>query len=592
MLGGREAQAAVTVEPAPLTFQLLSQNDKPYPLPSAGGAVMVSRFPTDLALPVLLDFTSTTFAGRRACADPFQIDQAGIGCNDPTSPPGQPPPNDQTADLYTLRHELTGLNPGANVEFKMTVLRPLAGGPPSVIQSETYAAVGDGAGAYRGDRSVRFVSNTRPESAPSSARYDDAIGSDMPDQTPVVRLGDIVRFEALVEGVVARTLDYTVGRPASETGPLAERRVTLNWRTSRHLDRAAATDEIADRASEDWAQAAISVVNKPAGQRDALWGNFDALLSNVIELYLEDRGAILDVQGTFTLPVQRTSGSCSRDPSVTYSAGSTLHQLRDDLIAEIQSTCGLRVAWTPNAAVGGASNSSGTFVDPADATGFYLTIGAAHEVSLSEDGVIQGEVVATRRVINTRRPLSLPALGAVAAALRDDDPATVDVIALPKSVLRGDADDRGSSVLGFGFDDSRTDYPLYNVLFVGELNEADIGAGFRVVSAVDAYDDFPFVVGHELGHVLAGGGHPNQGGGTFGVVSGHPLVLRHIMATTGSGFDIGSPEVEFVGGPKRMNESFITFARRSTAAQLRGSDPSERQLADAPTERRSAFANQ
>ena len=225
----------------------------------------------------------------------------------------------------------------------------------------------------------------------------------------------------------------------------------------------------------------------------------------------------------------------------------------------------------------------------ADAEAFYVTIGAAHEVAINGWSYSAGRVRARSVVVNTSQALSLAGLGAAAAALQDDDPTTVDVIALPKSVLRGGSLPQ-TATLGMGFDDSRAGSPLYNVLFVGELNEEDvIPGGFRVFSAVDAYDDFPFVVGHELGHVLAGDGHPNEGAGAFGLVSGHPLVLRHLMATTGGGFGLGSPEADFVGGPKRMNESFVGLARSSPAAQLRDAPSAEARLASPAVVRDTPF---
>ena len=589
-VGGREVEAAVVVEPASPAFQLLSQNDEPYPLPAAGGAIMVSRFPTDLTLPEVSAFESV-FKDRPACPDPFQLFATDLGCFD-SQAPSTPPPVDRTTDRFTVRPELSGLGAGADVSFRMTISRPAASGLSVEVQSETYGAVEGGAGDYRGDRLIRFVSNARPERAPSSARYDDAVGSVAPDQTPVVRLGDAVRFEALVRGAVVETLDYAVGRPASESGPLAVRRVTLNWRISRDLERGVVPDVIASRASEDWAQAAIAVVNKPPGQRDALWGDYAAKLFNVI--HIETRGGRSTRRGgSISIPVVLDGGSCARTPTVSYDQGATPEDLRNLAVLEVQAACGVRVFATPDeAAGGGASNSSGRFVDDADADGFYITVGAAHRVSIDKNwNQRSGLVTASSVTINTNGALSLPAMAATAAALRDEDPATVDVIALPDRTLLGDHNDLRSAVLGFGFDDSRANSPLINVLLIGELNERDVGTGFRVVSAVDDLDDFPFVVGHELGHVLAGAGHPNQGIGEFGVEAGHPLVLRHIMATTGDGLDLGAPEAEFVGGPKRMNETFVGRARGSSAAQLRGSGPTERQSASAAARRR-ASSNQ
>lgn len=452
---------------------------------------------------------------------------------------------------------MVGLPDTAIVAFRLEVSRfdPLTQ-TSAVVFEETYPSVagtGVDAGVFRGNRPIRLVSNARPSmgSVPTGAKYDDEIGSRSPDQTPLVQLEDVVRVEAIVADTVAAVITYPVGRPASESGSYAVRTVELNWRWTDRVSGRVAPEVIAARASEDWAQAAIHIMNKPAPERGLEdWGSFDPeKVRNVLEVRFR-RGQEARRNSTFAPRIAVDGNFCT--PSVAYSAGTTLLELKDDLIAAVQATCGVSAAWSPNEAARDGERT-GTFIEPDEAGKVLITIGSAHRVELS-DRYEQSEVRASQVNISNRGEVKLQHLAALAASVRDDDPLTVDVVALHEGAL-GRGEGSGEQTMGAGYDDSRVAYSFTNVLFTAERSGR---------SAVDADDDYPLVVGHELGHVLYGGGHPNQNEGVIGTPNGHPAQSEHLMySASGVQAEIvsGGGGLGSAGSHKRLSQAYVDFAR-------------------------------
>lgn len=165
-------------------------------------------------------------------------------------------------DPDTFRPEVTGLVLGQTVEFKVEVL-PWDGRAvddiPEFESVRADAADADGTWRYRSVRELRLVSNGRPtQGAPGPSKYDDDpfLIADRDRQTILVALEDRVRVTTMINEAPGPVQEWQVGASAGNPDSNAVRRAQLSWTVAVGND-SAVPDVIADRLSEDWAQAGI-----------------------------------------------------------------------------------------------------------------------------------------------------------------------------------------------------------------------------------------------------------------------------------------------------------------------------------------------
>ncbi len=364
---------------------------------------------------------------------------------------------------------------------------------------------------YRADRPVRFVATA----------IDDAVGTSNPDQTLRVRLGDRVSFQTLVAGVPTGNLtEYRISLPpASGTenildDQLTERHTVLNWRWhSGAQDVAPALT--ADRASETWAQAAVRFENRlPDSGADASWGAFDVdSVKNVVFIrYRLSRGRPTNIapsDGEFRVGV--TVGGNRREARVQFLRGDQLLNTVERVVREVERIFpSLPVRWFQDAGDLPLQEASAEFIPSEQATRFYIVIGRSEAESVDERST-SPEAEARREQFRAGQVFKLHHLAGIAAARGDGDLSTIDILVIPDRGLG--LGGTGNQVLGKGIGDYANETLCVQRSATGGCTTLN-----PLINTVSVYDDhvdtnpdYPTIVPHELGHVLAGGGHPGGG---------------------------------------------------------------------------------
>ena len=176
------------------------------------------------------------FTGNDAC---MMVSKAVTNANLPDTATFNGPAG-ASPDPDTFRLQITGLPAGQPLQLRLETLR---GGTQQT--DHTFATVEGavpGGPAYRSNEHVRLVSNA----------VDDAHRA---HQTVLVRLEDIVRATALLNGTEIARIDLPVGRPPAEAGPKAIRTCDIHFVTFDGTD--SDPDFTIERMNEDWAQLAI-----------------------------------------------------------------------------------------------------------------------------------------------------------------------------------------------------------------------------------------------------------------------------------------------------------------------------------------------
>ena len=502
---GKAATVDIVVLPSLAVVGLLSADDRAY----TRSDLNVSRFaPADGGLRSSVPFVSPD-AGKTAAYDPF------------TSPGGAPVAD--PVDLYTVRPELRPAASGGTVTFEIEVVRPWGSNLTS-----TFAGVEGVDGTttvYRADRPFRLVATDR----------DDAEGTSSPDQTLLVRLGDMVYVQATFDGSpIGARAEYTVGLPPGTTpttpDALPKLSATLNWIWDADFSGAVAPALTAERASETWAQGSVAFANRlPDNATDADWGAYDdrAIRNTLFVRFPLTRLPISPIpigstnkapdDGSFV--VSGTIGGVVQTASVAFSEGERLLDVVRRLATEVESVFGVPVEWFPV----GKGENTGEFFQPRLATRFYLVVGGARDAEVVLNADNESADGLARREPLYNRALSLEHTAAIVAARGDGDLSTIEVVVVPPGTLvangvnargRGVTDDptdadllaRCSEIITLGPDEYDCAYynPIVNSLFVHPEH-------------VDGPIDWSGVVPHELGHVLEGGGHPGMYGSSGAV---------------------------------------------------------------------------
>lgn len=482
-----------------IELDFLRQDDVAFPRAGDEATVMVSKFRTDTNLDGSVNFAS------------------------PFSGPD--------ADPDTFRPQVTGLEAGRDVKFRVEVLRNGVVQYDEVFESVSGALSG-GDLAYRGDQHLRLVSNAQPVSAPASATYDDDFRG---RQTIRAELEDVVRVTLQLDGndtFIERELP--VGRPASEDGRKAVRRAELNWMTYEGL--ASAPEVITERMSEDWAQAGSYF--KKMGE-----GTFGEI-TNVLLIQF-GRGGLFGIGGPLTtaptddtLRVKITLESgASADIEADYTAGDNISQVASKLFFKILQTF-------PNIDVeiaGAESDLGGRRIKRADDK-IYLVVDVGKKVSF--ENFSGGKKVKLKRAEINLNKLEAHDQNVVAMNVRDDNDQTLDVIVVPNgSMRRTELGGKIIDVQGRAFDDRDTSTRLKNTVFL-------------VKQAADANDDFPNVAGHEAGHVLLVGDFPGSDPDPNN--RSHSLNMENLMYRI-------APTVETLTSAKRLTEGQHDEARCESA---------------------------
>ena len=296
-----------------------------------------------------------------------------------------------------------------------------------------------------------------------------------------------------------------LGQPPSQVGIDAVRFGKLVWHTYKTPQVTVASEPavITERVSEDWAQASIIFT-----QENSYFN--PATTTNVLRLSAPGTNGVLPDNGTVTVELSTPDGSCST--TVIYSAGWTVNRVANRLRAQIGDVPSVgcpsplpvgdigvfRHSTTSQAGIGGNSNlqdvdvvfgrASETIVTSSRKTGLLgvVRIGPDFDFtpSKSEDLLTAG------------------------MAYRDADPTTVDIFAVPFRIINSYTDNTTTQAFT-----TKSEDQVPTVIFVPPF-------------AVDLADDYPMVMGHEVGHALFDG----PGGGLVsGPTGNHSPVEYHLL---------------------------------------------------------------
>ena len=529
--------------------RLLRQDDSVVAPGSSGGYLMVSKVRPDWLLPQgSREPFQTRFGQRR-----FQNDHAGASS----------PRYESAYDPHTYRIEVVGLvdslatSEGVEqLRFLFEVVRDgnvvyrndppdlsavqVSGEPEQTppesanvladapqtgsVRAGAVAGTTNGLGAARAATYVRLVSNgpTGP-GVVGRYRYDDEVAG---DQTIRVQLLDHVRVTAFALRAGGGGVDtlgqasYPVGAPPSESGIDAVRFGKLAWHTySGGRTIASEPAPVTNRVSEDWAQASVlfSHVVEP---------DFDpATAPNILRI--EFAGDTLATSaGGVTVTLSTLTGPCTS--TAPYVAGRNLRITAAQIVGKVSVDCL------------GSGDNSGAYARDAGAgeSGVeeaYLVFGRASDVTVV-DFVFTGDIrVAKDPPDFSTTPRRSEDVLAAGFGYRDADPTTIDVFAVPlRQIVAAASPLTQAFALGEGGN-------LGNVLFARP-------------EATDLRDDYPNIVGHEVGHVLLVGTFPGDTPSTPGKHSGQPYHLMYHDAGTGGGEE--SPDA-----PKRLTPDQHLAAR-------------------------------
>lgn len=413
-------------------------------------------------------------------------------------------------DRFTFRPEVSNVERCNKVEFRLRVLRdgtPIRFRPGDGQEQEggdeyyEYDARGDGnaPGVCRGNQFIRLVSNAPPEVAsqiPTNAPsdYDDEYED---ERTVRVQLGDVVQVTTAFDGVEDATsaVEKRVGQEPEVTGsPDAVRTVAVNWSERSGLSSAA--DVVTARMSEDLAQAAVAF--EQTGTTAAYREVQDVLRLRILaalpsQNYETWRSLI---GGTVRVRVTLSDGTAF-DASYTYAAGVRLDNIATGLRRSMIDQSGGRLSVGLPDVLG---NTAICYDESEPFAAFVLVERGAAAMSFGPPiGV--GEVALELFLVDYQH-LYGSMTQAAAMNHRDDDLLTMDAIVVEPDAI---------------WKDATNDHKLWGASFPYEGDDEGSGGILTSVNATlldaraaDALDDFPYVAGHEAGHLLLGEAYPGH----------------------------------------------------------------------------------
>jgi hypothetical protein len=529
-------RGGLTLTP-PAVVRLLRQNDEPIPEegdPVAGdlAAVMVSKVPTEWQLDDL--------------ALPFDVPTRFCDKEDENPADWECEPYEHF-DPDTFRPEVAGLEARRTVRFCVEVVQDgqASGcGEGALFEGVEGVRREDGAVAYRGDLFLRLVSN----------EADDGRGTDLnaheARQTLRVRLGDVVRVTAQVERDGAfedvAVTQRPVGRPgrASETGPLAARRVDLRWHVIAGLPAQVQHEVATARMSEHWAQAAVRFASAPPLQFEP------GIIRNVVMVRLA-RGRTRDA-GSVTVSVRRAGG-----PAIPI----TLGYAADQRLSEVVNGFAMQLRQS-----GALSNVSllidafpaqtrdereALLVEEARARRYYLAIAPGSDVELT--GFAGDQEIVFERYQRSGGSWTTHDLFALAMHLKDLSPATADVIVLPDGAFSGRDGRPDRNIAGKGLDDDgKFRLRAQLTLFITE-------------PAANGSRNLGGTASHEIGHVLGLNHYAQAQADPDAYLASEAFGDR----VTNLMYERPETRAAGMGGPKRLTPEQHEEARSRSASLLR-----------------------
>ncbi|PUB12416.1 peptidoglycan-binding protein [Yoonia sediminilitoris] len=419
------------------------------------------------------------FSGDDAC---MMVSKAVTNVNLPDTATFDGPPG-ASPDPDTFRMQITGLPAGQPLQLQLETLR---GG---VQQTDhTFAIVEGVVGtgpAYRANEHVRLVSNA----------VDDAHRA---HQTVLVRLEDLVRATAVLNGTEIARIDLPVGRPPAETGPKAVRTCDIHFVTLTGTNSDPA--RTIDRMSEDWAQLAI---------------RFNLLSRETVTPVAN----VLTVTGTATAAGNITF-------NMTNAAGTTAAVTVPIVAGDNNQTIATKIATQISTHAGFAATEHRhqaqriVLVNPRQNVDFDSIVSPAAAVVVQEPA------------LNFADAINLLEGSVLGLNFNDGVANSIDLIAIGRINIQLAP---GAAILAgaTGGDYLANNLPGWqNLIIIQE-------------QAVDTSDaDMPYIAGHEVGHALFDGGDPIH----------HPTATNLFHAGP-------SPAVDTIGGSKRLDGPQNTRAR-------------------------------
>ena len=552
--GGHIASASVTIEPAALEVRLLRQNDSAVPPPEFDGYVMVSKVRPDWLFP----------EGSVPHSTPFG---PNVFTNTTTSVEGEVfDPDTYRIEVYGYPSEAAAQQAATRIRFEYDV--PVPGGlgfgasgnqkQDEVSGTLTGGAVGldpeTATWSVRTDVFLRLVSNGEPSVGAARAKYDDEwLGF----QSIPVRLGDTVRFRA------ERTTDtgpepigeiqYRAGDAPSSRSEDAIRRVDLAWQTYRRADGtvlASAPSVATQRASEDWAQAAVYFAT--ASERTFT----SASIQNATQIVVTGEPVGNDPTPRTTAPGEirvRVALPGNPESVVNYGAGASGADIAQLLALDLASKVG-RLGVTALGVTDG--------IDDDESFG-VLVVGRVSQVPDGISALSDRDEVflvpGLPDLDNTR--LGSRVAYAATLAVKDEDPGSVDVVVVPVTTIN-EGEPTGSVPGQTTTTINATAFPDADQVGFPFLSEGRANALLIRPESVNGDDRrFPMTLGHELGHVLIGVRLPAEAGPIVGAHSG--LSYNLMSGSVAS-------ESENAGGRKRLNESMQTAVRCESGSPADG----------------------
>ena len=470
-------QIIVEIDPGEATASFIRQDNTEFP---ADSCMMVSRKIPTINLP-----PAATYDG----------------------PPGNSP------DPYTYRIEARDIPAGDSISFRIEHTEAIGGAVNTydygfeegeeIVGPDTFAV-------YRMDQHVRLVSNGIPlTGADPSATYDDGYGG---DQTLLVQLEDEIRgmvFDSL--GIeIAVTDTFTVGCPPSDPDPQGIRTARVYFREYGDVPVSSNPLVSVEKASEDWAQAAIRFTHHGTGApffavKNILFVEGEATQAGTVSLSVIDVGAADTLDIAFSVPTgvrargvaRRIADSVDVDPRFTAEA--------------VQHRPGTGPGSNGWLVLVNAGNGSDVLFENPIAPNDLMLI----PPQLNFPPLIPGEVMKTMEH------------HAIGLNYTDGGENIIHVFVLPDTSF-------GASTPGLVYRNARGGLPgVHNAVFIDE----------RAADGDDS--DLPFTFGHELGHVFS---------------------LNHVTNTFGQTnlmYEVGLPnEREGDGGRKRLRQAQVDRVRQ------------------------------
>ena len=472
-------RARGVVDPVTL-FRFIRQDNTGYPLDSC---LMVSRLPPTMSLPA----PPVAYADVIAPSDPYtyRIEASGVFPNPP----------------YTV--EMSTVGQGGRARY-------------------TYPMVDNGSvpvRSYRMDRHIRFVSNATPSfGADPSAVYDDDVAG---DQTLLVQLGDAVRVRLLdADGAEVAKREKSIGCESTRPDPHPQAIRTAELYVRNYVGTTSRPTEMAEKASEGWAQAAIRFEMPPAnigndveGVANVLWVDESWNQSGTVDIEL-----VSDPSGTPTMA----------SVSVPVSSGDTGRDVADRIAAAISAEPGFVAQVSFYDAGCGLS----------DFSGYWVTTNRGREVVYTVSPVNTYPVSPA-----TFRFNPMPGQ-TVQLEPRERESLSLNYKLGPEAGLHVFTVPNGSMGTTFG-----------NVVRQGTGLPASKFVVFIVESAMNGADaTAPMTFGHELGHAL-GLSHASSNG-----------TSTNLMVPISGGSPLN--ETESPTARKRLSQSQVDAARQNGARFL------------------------